>query len=542
MPTRIGEPSVYTGRVTEPATQPGAGRPLHILFVFRSLRGYLRFYDPVVRLLVANGHDVHLVVEMPESEHTHERRWLSEMDAYENFTWEVANLLRRDRWYKPSKAVRQALDYARVMGSEFDNRGYFRRRGKGRTPAFVQRILAPRPMRSRLVLGAVTRALAVVDAAMPMGREIRRFLASRRVDVLVISPHLPPGSLHSQYVTQAQRLSIPAVLCVASWDNLSSKQLIRAVPERTLVWNDEQVREAVEIHHLPAERIAVTGAQVFDYWLDARPSPREQFCERAGLDPGRPYILYVGGALAKAERTEAQWVQEWIERLRSSGRTCLERVGILVRPHPKRNPEWEAVDLERQDGVVVFPHGWLQMPLAEDLRLDYVNSIVHSSAVVGLNSTALIEAAIAGRPVYTILPDEFHDSQFGVFHFEYLLEGRGGHVRAARTFEEHFAQLAAGVEGNDAEAAERAQRFVASFVRPQGERSATPLLVESIEEVAVRGREMPLREPLWVRPLRLAIIVGVYLTSPRDVWLGVSLRWGRLRSLRRRHETASGAS
>ncbi len=471
-------------------------------------------------------------MERLEDGHTDEKRWLAEMEQRQGFTWEVNNLLRSDRWSKPSRAVKQALDYARVMGPEFDGRGFFRDRSTRRSTEWIRRLLRPKVMRIRPVLRFVTGTLSAVDQAMPVGRDLRRYLDRRRPDLLVLSPHLPPGSLHATYIKEAQARSIPVALCIASWDNLTSKQLIRAVPDRTLVWNETQRREAVDIHGLPTDSIAVTGAQVFDSWLEFQPSTREAFCARAGLDPRRPFILYTACALIPSRRTEWEWVVDWLDRLRAADDPLLRTAGVLVRPHPKRNPDWDNASVDDYENVVIFPHGHLHMPIEHDRRRDYYDSIHHSAAVVGLNSTAMIEAAIAGRPVYTMLVDEFHESQGGMFHFEYLLDEFGGPVKPARTFEEHHAHLAAALAGTDEQATERARRFVGAFVRPHGVDSpATPVVVETIEEVARAGRAEPLRAPFWVPPLRLVIVLAVYLAQPRQAWRGVRVRWGRLRRL-----------
>ena len=502
---------------------------LRVMFLVHSLSGYLRFFDPVFRELVARGHHLQLVVEQLEPEGRRERRWLEQMAEHERFTWETQNMLRRDRWFKPSKAVRQALDYVRVLGPEFEDRPYFRRRGEGRSPTFIQRVMRPRLMRSAGVRSAIESVLSCLDRAMPVGRDARAYLTQHRPDVLALSPHLSPGSLHSTYVTQAQLLGIPVAMLIASWDNLSSKQLIRTRPDRLIVWNETQRREASEIHDIDPSTVAVTGAQVFDHWFGWQSRPRHEFLARVGLDPAQPYLLYVGGALMRAAQTEAQWVEGWLERLRGASDPRLRDVGVLVRPHPKRNSEWEHVDLSRHANVVVFPKGGLRMPIERDLQADYFDSILHSGAVVGLNSTAMIEAAIAGRPVLTMLVDEFYDSQLGVFHFEYLMNVAGGVVRPSRTFDEHHSQLAEALFSDATASAERARRFVADFVRPRGlDKPATPFVADTIEDVARTGRSLDSREPLWVRLLRLAIILAVYATKPREVRRGIAIRLRRL--------------
>ena len=49
-------------------------------------------------------------------------------------------------------------------------------------------------------------------------------------------------------------------------------------------------------------------------------------------------------------------------------------------------------------------------PIDPESRDDYFDSVYHAAAVVGLNTSALIELAIVDRPVYTVLLPEFHDN------------------------------------------------------------------------------------------------------------------------------------
>src|SRR3712207_6916201 len=48
----------------------------------------------------------------------------------------------------------------------------------------------------------------------------------------------------------------------------------------------------------------------------------------------------------------------------------------------------------------------------------FYDSLHHAAAVVGVNTTAMIEAAIVGRPVLTVLDDAFALTQRGTLHFE----------------------------------------------------------------------------------------------------------------------------
>ena len=112
------------------------------------------------------------------------------------------------------------------------------------------------------------------------------------------------------------------------------------------------------------------------------------------------------------------------------------------------------------------------------------HTLYYSAAVVGLNTSAQLEAGIVGRPVYTLLQDEFVDGQQGTLHFKYLLKENGGFVDVAPDFEGHRRQLAAAVGGEYDRDAIR--RFTERFLRPSGlDRPATPIMVKAIERFAV---------------------------------------------------------
>ena len=153
---------------------------------------------------------------------------------------------------------------------------------------------------------------------------------------MLVSPLIDLASPLLDYLKAARRLGLRTGICVASWDNLTSKGLLRFVPERVFVWNETQRREAVELHGIPADRVVATGAARFDDWFAQRPSTsREEFARKLGLDPGRPYLLYLCSSGFVAP-DEVGSVSRWIEALRGADDERLRGVGVVVRPHPKR--------------------------------------------------------------------------------------------------------------------------------------------------------------------------------------------------------------
>ena len=477
---------------------------MKVLFFMRNFSGYFRQFEPALNEMLRRGHHVHIGRDRNDSMDGHE--WATEMKANygELFTFDFTPHPQEDPWYQFKRNVRLTRDYLHFLRPEFDNSPEFTARARKRAPENVVEAFDARGMQKVPVLEACAHALYRAEDATPVNPGIERYIANHDPHIVLLTPHLMPGSLQTEYLRAAQSIGLRTGLCVASWDNLSSKQIIRLRPDVVTVWNETQRDEAVEIHHLPKERIAITGAQVYDHWFGWEARPRELFCERVGLDPARGYLLYVGGALFPAEITEAQWAAQLIERLRTCDDPRLRELGVLVRPHPKRAEEWRSVDLDRFENVAFWPNEG-RMPVAAEAKADFFDSIHHSAGVVGINTSAMIEAGIVGRRVHAMLAPEFTGSQLGTLHFSYLTEVGGGLLRLSRDYGELFVQLAETVEEGHLERNPN-RGFIEAFVRPQGiERPSAPLFADAIETAASYGPSSAPSPGLASRVLRRAI-------------------------------------
>ena len=471
---------------------------MKILFLARHFT-YFRNFESVLRELASRGHQLHLAVEQDESlggtKLVH-----SLLDTFPNVTAGVLPERPEDDWTWAAVRLRLGLDYLRYQHPVFDRAYKLRDRSRGRTPgAFVMLGDAVHTAGgwARRTAEAFLRRL---ERAIPETPSIRAFVEQQRPDVMLLTPLIDLGSSQIDYLRAARSLGVPTALCVWSWDHLSSKALIRECPDRVVVWNETQKREATELHRVPPDRVIVTGAQCFDHWFDRAPSrTRGEFCHQIGLDPTRPFVLWVCSALIHGSAPEAPFVVDWIRRLRASSDPALRHVGILVRPHPSRVTDWESIDVRQLNAVV-----WGSNPIDEAARADYFDSIFHSAAVVGLNTSAFIEAGIVGRPVLTIVVPEFVENQHGTVHFDYLVTAGGGLVTVGNGFDDHLAQLESALA---APAGDR-KPFVRDFVRPLGlDRPATPAFVNAIEEM----------EGLRVEPLRVDRFGPVFRWTLRHI-------------------------
>jgi hypothetical protein len=434
--------------------------------------------------LAAVGAQVHVAYD--DKATRVERDWIDSLErAYPGVTSGLVPDRRGSRWYSFSRSLRVAIDYLRFLRTEFDQAPDLRSRAASRAPRLIVALMALRPLRRPRPLAVITRALTRLEQAMPSSPVIEDFIRRFDPQVIVISPLLSVGSRQPDYLKSAQALGVPTMVAVASWDNLSSKSLIRFLPDMVTVWNDTQRREAIELHGVPGERVVVTGAQNFDPWFAWTPTPRADFLARAGLPADRPFILYTCSSLFQASITEAQFVGRWVRALRGSADPALREAAVLIRPHPKRNEEWAGAELDGLTHVVRWPATGV-MPVDAAAKGDYFDSLYHSAAVVGLNTSAMLEAGIVGRPVHALRVPEFAGSQDGTLHFRYLTDVEGGLLRVAASMEEHLTHLEEALAGHNWGAPQR-QRFLQAFIRPHGlDVPASPLFAAAVTDLARR--------------------------------------------------------
>jgi len=503
-------------------TEAPTTTPLRVVF-FLNRFTYIRFFESVLRALVERGHEVVLLVERDPT-HDYEEQWAEELDRDPRFSWRRTRSMKRDPLREFRRGLRKTVDYLHFVRPRFEHAPALTRRARNRAPALVVRLSRLPVLRSEPMLRLATRLLESFDHAVPTPAALLEELKELDPDLVVVAPHGMPGSLDSEYLKAAKALGVPAAIAVASWDNLSSKQLLHVQPHRLLVWNEIQKREAIELHGIPGDRVVVTGAQNFDLWFDWQPSARDDFCRRLGLDPDRPYVLYVGGSLYPGEITEAEWARRWVAALKASEVSVLASAGVLLRPHPCRIDEWLDVPYDDYENVALWRCEYREMPVTPEARAEFFDSIYHSAAVVGLNTSAMIEAAIVGRSVHTVIAAEFETSQRGVFHFEYLLNVGGGLPRVAHSLAEHFSQLAETLQGADEAAGERRRRFLEEFVRPHGlERPATPIFIETLEQLAQTSVDVE-RAPRWFAAVEPALLLAI---RSREIDSGTPARVSR---------------
>ena len=473
---------------------------LRVLFSVKNPE-YVRHYVSVLRTLAARGHQVELAKQ--SSRHAWPPFVVGLAAENPNIHLSTMPDVAGNPWWELATRLRQARLYLRYVEPLNRSTTGLLERARKRSPAIAVRLAD--------VLGSMEggrrllrRAVDLLEQATRSAALFHSYLGRQRPDIVVLTPLVVLKTAQFDLGRAAAELGVRNVFAVASWDHLSSKGVLTFAPQRVFVWNDTLKQEAIALHGVPADRVVVAGAQVFDDWFGRTPaSTREEFCQRVGLRHDRPIVLYVCSSLLESSPPEAPFVLKWARELRRSAYPVLQDCGLLVRPHPRRGREWRKVELTTIANAVCWPPAG-ELPTDPQSKTDYFDSLYHADAVVGLNTSAMIEAAILGRPVHTVLLPEFRESQEETVHFHYLLGGPDALLRSSRSLGEHARDLAAVLEHGDSER-ERSARFVRTFVRPCGlEVPAATVLVDALEATARAPAPARERAPLWtsiVRPL-----------------------------------------
>jgi FkbM family methyltransferase len=467
---------------------------MKILFVLKQKKNVETFIA-AIRTLIDRGHSVALAIQ--EWSDARDDEYRSDIPS-DRFTVVRCPAHRQDQWAEVAWLLRSLRDCAHYQQPALKNaaklqartihklREELRLNVDNDAAAGVLREVPPQQIRR---LEAV---FELAERQLPSDPLWDHFLRTQAPDVLLVSPLVHFGAAQADVVTSAKALGIPVGMLLYSWDNLSTKGCLHRSPDRMFVWNEAQRREAKDLHGYPEERVTVVGAPRFDSFFELRPHlTRPDFHEPLGLDPSQPTLLYVcSSQLVSA--AELAFVRKWIAAIRAAGPT-LRSANLVIRPHP----DLALLDSSEPVSEIRWPalrgaKGFASRPFndprvivlrtSDRTQQGFYECIHHSAGVVGLNTSAELEAAIVGRPVYTVLADDDADGQSSTLHFHYLLEGHGGCVRVARDLNEHVGQIEASIVSGVDQAAIR--QFVGDFLRPQGlDRPVAPLLADAIERV-----------------------------------------------------------
>lgn len=306
------------------------------------------------------------------------------------------------------------------------------------------------------------------------GTEFDAILNAHPFDV-VITSNYGTEPMESRLIRAARRAGVPSIAIVPSWDNLTSKGVIGAMPDHLSVWNETMLDEALKLYDFTPEQVHVTGALQFDHHLAAaraEPGPVPQ-----AIPPGAPLLLYAT-ITPKYFRFNIEVVEVALEQIAKGALPTDTHVVIRLHPQVLYDPVYgddlsAYSRLEEQNENVhlsvpkIVECGSLKAPAPSDFN-ELIALLRRADAVLAPASTVALDAAAVDSPMIglgfdgkqSLPPEQSVRRTFDFTHYRSLM--RHGAVEIAET------------------PAELAEIFAAYFQRPSIKAQERRAVVEAL--------------------------------------------------------------
>jgi len=314
-------------------------------------------------------------------------------------------------------------------------------------------LLRVRPLLGKALNTALLRAprarsfLHGAERRLLRNEPIRRLLEELQPRMLVTT--YPVAWLEALGVLEAQRLGIPTVGHLLSWDNITCKGRFVGVPERFISWGPIMTQELREFYDVGASAVVEAGVAHFD--LHARPIDRTSIAVQLrdlDLDPALPYLFFAMSAayFAPREIDVVRWLASQVQ-----GGAFGRQMQLVIRPHPQtiRGPMADATIVERLSKIagariaVDVPEVVSDAVDIGDRDMERFSALLQGAAVtLNSGSTVSIDALLRDRPVVLTLFDAgdalpWWESARRIEEFPHIVKllSHGG-VAVARSFED----------------------------------------------------------------------------------------------------------
>lgn len=300
-----------------------------------------------------------------------------------------------------------------------------------------------------------------LEKVIPIEGMYRKILSQYTPDIVIASPYVFTQSIEIDFVRAAKKMNIKTAAMIYSWDNLTTKGILQCWPDQIVVWNQNQIKELEGIHGYPKSQVRALGAPSLDFWFDYKNTiDKKTFLSQLGIYEDKVIVTYLCSS-----RTIAPDEQSFVDEFAETFYRQLDpqRYVLLVRPHPENERTWFN---NQNDKFIIAPKITSDIFRVEGARGYFYSTLLHSSCVVGMNTTAIIEALILSTPCISILSEKHKQTQVDTPHYNYLVDS--GAVSIAKDFDKACEYIATYAEATIPMDAKAANEFVQSFVRPNG--------------------------------------------------------------------------
>lgn len=215
-------------------------------------------------------------------------------------------------------------------------------------------------------------------------------------------------------IREARHRQVPVVGMVRSWDNTTTKGVLRILPEKIIVNSPIIKKELIGIHKYKSDDIFVAGLPQFDAWLSGPTETREQFFTKIGADINKRLILF---APAGSILSDTDWQLCEILKESLDNGTLPGNIQFLVRNHPQHpadlskfseNPNF----ILETPGSGMKPGDYKSANLNPEENNHLRNSIYYSDVVMYVATSLGLDSSIFNKPQILISFDGWESKPY----------------------------------------------------------------------------------------------------------------------------------
>lgn len=253
---------------------------------------------------------------------------------------------------------------------------------------------------------------ALILSNLPLARKVYRLLdyhfSPRDAFDELFEKYSPSFIFSTDIFSEIDALLVREAICrqvsvmgmVRSWDNPTTKGVLRLVPKKIIVHSPVIKRELVRFHDCQERDIFVAGLPQFDGWINGPTLSRAEFFEKIGADPNKHLILF---APAGSILSDTDWQLCHILKESLDEGFLPADIQFLVRNHPHH-----PADLSRFKGdsrfIIEIPgirdKNWSDKTIefGPDENDHLRNSIYHSDIIMYVATTLGLDATVFNKP------------------------------------------------------------------------------------------------------------------------------------------------
>ncbi len=218
--------------------------------------------------------------------------------------------------------------------------------------------------------------------------------------------------LDAEMVKSGKLKKIKVVGMVASWDNNTTKGLMRIVPNKLIVQNEVIADESISIQKITPNIINIVGIAHYDLYAKYKPITKKDYFDNLGVKTSEKIIVF-SPAGNKFISTDWQ-ICEILKKAILNKKINFD-VKVLVRTHPSNYVDFKNFTFSdsfilENPGISFDGLGQKKNELDKKSLYHLLDTLQHCDLVINTVSSIVIDACIFDKPVITIGFDGWENS------------------------------------------------------------------------------------------------------------------------------------